>query len=189
LICTLCRCEICVAASGFDGVLQDMEGIGGPPLGPTKEKAVITFAVCELKRALNRTLPGSWQLWTTDTGAYFDYAAMTEQGCIDMWLDMAYSWSIDTEEHSPTRNRAQAPLPFLVTGEPDSITEIYTKKFGVPLNKLGILLPWFGTSFHCAGPSASHVPSPSHFNHRKLTGPWGAQALAHTMAARPRRPG
>ena len=27
-----------VAASGFDGVLQDMEGIGGPPLGPTKEK-------------------------------------------------------------------------------------------------------------------------------------------------------
>ena len=31
-----------VAASGFDGVLQDMEGIGGPPLGPTKEKVTLT---------------------------------------------------------------------------------------------------------------------------------------------------
>ena len=49
-------------------------------------QAAITFAVCELKRALNATLPGSWQAWTTDTGAYFDYKTMTEEGCIDMWL-------------------------------------------------------------------------------------------------------
>jgi hypothetical protein len=57
----------CIADSGFDGVLQDMEGIGGPPLGPTRERAAITFAVCELKRALNATAPGAWQVWTTDT--------------------------------------------------------------------------------------------------------------------------
>ena len=75
---------------------------------------------------------------------------------------MAYSWSIDTEEHSPTRNRAQAPMPFLVPGNPESIPEIYTKRFGVPLDKLGILLPWWGTSFHCKG-SATGACVPASF--------------------------
>ena len=75
---------------------------------------------------------------------------------------MAYSWSIDTEEHSPTRNRAQAPMPYLVPGNPESIPEIYTKRFGVPLEKLGILLPWWGTSFHCKG-SATGACVPASF--------------------------
>jgi hypothetical protein len=61
----------CVFASGFDGVLQDMEGIGGPwnSLGKmTPEKAAITYAVCALKREMNKTNPGSLQFWTTDVG-------------------------------------------------------------------------------------------------------------------------
>jgi hypothetical protein len=53
---------------------------------------------------------------------------------------MAYSWSIDTEEHSLTRNRAQSPMPFLVGPSKNSIIDIYTTQFGVPLDKLGILL-------------------------------------------------
>ena len=81
--------------------------------------------------------------------------------------DMAYSWSIDTEEHSPTRNRAQAPMPFLVPGNPESIPEIYTKRFGVPLDKLGILLPWWGTSFHCKG-SATGACVPTPLSHHRF---------------------
>jgi hypothetical protein len=69
----------------FQPTMQDMEGIGGPPLGPTQERAAITYAVCALKRELNKTVPGNYQAWTTDTGAYFDYATMTAQGCIDIW--------------------------------------------------------------------------------------------------------
>lgn len=68
-----------------------------------------------------------------------------------MYLDMAYCWAIPNEEHSLTRNRAQAPMPFLVGPNPASITEIYTKQFGVPLSKLGILLPWWGVSYDCVG--------------------------------------
>ena len=79
--------------------------------------------------------------------AYFDYGKMTDEGCIDMWLDMAYSWSIPNEEHDLRRNRAEAPMPFLVG--PKSIVDIYSRSFGVPPSKMGILLPWFGASYEC----------------------------------------
>ena len=58
------------------------------------EKAAITFAVCSLKKALNKTLPGNMVTWTTDVGAYFDYATMTAEGCVDLWLDMAYEANV-----------------------------------------------------------------------------------------------
>ena len=74
----------CVAKSGFDGVMLDQEGIGGPPIGTVAERTAITYAVCELKAALNKSIPGSMVAWSTDTGPYFDYAAMTNQGCVDL---------------------------------------------------------------------------------------------------------
>ncbi len=79
----------------------------------------------------------------------FEYKKLTDGGCVDIWLDMAYCWAVTAETHSRTRNRAQAPLPFLVG--PGSIVETYTQTYGVPLDKLGILLPWWGTAFDCVG--------------------------------------
>ena len=62
----------CVFTSGFDGILQDMEGIGGPLNGSmTPEKAAITYAVCALKREMKKTNPGALQFWTTDTGGEY----------------------------------------------------------------------------------------------------------------------
>ena len=50
-----------------------MEGIGWPTMNAAEKKAsddAITFAMCELKRALNKTVPGSLQYFTADTGYY-----------------------------------------------------------------------------------------------------------------------
>jgi len=84
--------------------------------------------------------------WTSDVGAYFDYAALTEQGCVDLWLDMPYAWCIDYEAHSSTRNRAPTPLPFI-----DDIIHTYETTFKVPREKLGVVFPWYACSFECAG--------------------------------------
>ena len=96
-------------------------------------------------------------------GAYFDYATMTEDGCVDLWLDMAYSLAVNVEQHSLSRNRAQAPLPFLVGSDADkeSVISKYTTKFGVPLDRLGILFPWFGTAFQCAGAGSNYAGCPT----------------------------
>jgi hypothetical protein len=142
----------CLATEGFDGISLDMEGIGRGK-GPDKDNPAIvdaiTYAVCQLRSELNRTIPGNLAAWTTDVGNYFDYKAMTDRGCIDIWLDMAYSWCVTEEYHSLTRNRANAPLPF-VSG-PGSIVDTYTRKFGVPVERLGIVFPWYGCSFKCSG--------------------------------------
>ena len=34
------RCAACVAAQGYDGILLDMETIGGPPIGPVSERTL-----------------------------------------------------------------------------------------------------------------------------------------------------
>jgi len=57
-----------------------------------------------------------------------DYAAMTEQGCVDLWLDMAYCWCVSYEAHSDTRNRAPTPLPFV-----DDIINTYGEHEQQPL--------------------------------------------------------
>eukprot|EP01043_Picozoa_sp_COSAG02_P041694 COSAG02_NODE_3478_length_6673_cov_14.589747_6_plen_287_part_00 len=67
----------CIPASGFDGVLLDQEAID-LDFNQT-EKDAITFAICALKSELNTTLPGNMVAWTSDVGAYFDYAALTEK--------------------------------------------------------------------------------------------------------------
>ena len=35
------RCAACVAAQGYDGILLDMETIGGPPIGPVSERTLV----------------------------------------------------------------------------------------------------------------------------------------------------
>ena len=146
----------CIPQRGFDGILLDIEGVHVPT---KKEKAAITFAVCALKRELNKTLPGNLLAWTTDVGAYFDYKAMTEGGCVDLWLDMAYSWCVPQETHSATRNRANAPMPFL-TGK-GGIIDTYTNHFSVPVERLGILLPWYGCAWECAGEGSAYHGCPT----------------------------
>ena len=69
-----------------------MEGIGGPPLGPDKMLDAIYYAVCTLKRELQSLLPYAQIIWTADTGPYFPYEKLTTDGCVDLWLDMAYDW-------------------------------------------------------------------------------------------------
>ena len=90
------------------------------------EKDAITFAVCALKTELNKTLPGNMVAWSSDVGSYFDYAALTEKGCVDLWMDMAYCWCIDYEDHSTTRDRAPTPIDFIA-----DIVSTYEKKFKV----------------------------------------------------------
>ena len=82
----------CAIEKGFDGILLDMEGIGGPPLGPDKMLDAIYYAVCTLKRELQSLLPYAQIIWTADTGPYFPYEKLTTDGCVDLWLDMAYDW-------------------------------------------------------------------------------------------------
>ena len=60
---------------------------------------------------------------------------------------MAYAWCVVDETHSLSRNRAQAPMEFL-TGK-GGIIDTYVHDFGVPLSKLGIILPWYGCNFAC----------------------------------------
>ena len=139
----------CVPAKGFDGVLLDMEG-PGMAVGATNKtfRDAVTFAVCALKAELNKTLPGNVLYWTTDTGPYFDYHAMTVNGCVDMWLDMFY-WCIDYELHATYRNRANSPMPFITM--PGGIIDTYVHKFGVPVSHLGVIFPFFACSFSCKG--------------------------------------
>lgn len=127
------RSAACVSALGYDGILLDMETIGGPPLGPVSERSLITAAVCELKRELNASMPGALLAWTADTGGYFDFAELTAKGCVDLWLDMDYSRCSAVETHSSTRNRSPAPIDF--TAE---IVQNYKNK-GVPPSHLGIV--------------------------------------------------
>ena len=48
----------------------------------------MTKAVCTLKAALRKVLPDVVLMWTADTGPYFDYATLTKNQCVDLWLDM-----------------------------------------------------------------------------------------------------
>jgi hypothetical protein len=162
----------CIPNRGFDGVLLDQEAID-IDMNQT-EKEAITFAVCALKSALNKTLPGNMVAWTTDVGAYFDYATMTQQGCVDLWLDMAYSWCVDYETHSQTRNRAPTPMSFI-----DEIVQIYETKFEVPASKLGIIFPWYGCSFACEGEGDAYGGCPQTYSIADTWGPplYGSKKL------------
>jgi len=138
----------CVVEKGFDGILLDMEGIGGPPLGPEEMLDAITFAVCTLKSELVKHLPYGRIYWTADTGPYYDYDTLTRDGCVDLWIDMAYDWCVANELNIDYRNRANSPLPY-INQHPDSIVPMYTEQYNVPVNKLGIAFPWYGCQFNC----------------------------------------
>ena len=66
----------------------DMEGIGGPPLGPEEMLDAIYYAVCTLKQQLTSHLSYAKIIWTADTGPYFPYDNLTADGCVDLWIDM-----------------------------------------------------------------------------------------------------
>ena len=145
----------CAVSRGFDGILLDMEGIGGPPLGPASMLDAIFFAVCQLKGALSARLPQARIFWTADTGPYFPVANLTSAGCVDVWLDMAYDWCIGQEEHSALRNRANSPWAFIDQG-PQSIVETWMGPgFEVPGHRLGVVFPWYGCEFSCENDDSS----------------------------------
>ena len=138
----------CVIEKGFDGILLDMEGIGGPPLGPESMLDAIYYAICTLKQELTKKLSYSKIYWTADTGPYFPYEDLTTDGCVDMWIDMAYDWCVAQELNIDYRNRANSPLPYINTVD-DTIVPTYTKTYNVPLDKLGVAFPWYGCQFNC----------------------------------------
>ena len=55
----------CVAANGFDGIMLDMEAIPNGATAPMRP--AITAAVCTLKGALKKALPGGVLFWSADT--------------------------------------------------------------------------------------------------------------------------
>ena len=120
----------CINAQGFDGILLDAEG--AYTVGKPKVKAAVTKAVCTLKAALHTVLPQAVLYWTADTGPYFDYATLTNDGCVDLWLDMDYC------RCSPTNRGGNAALSSIA-----GITDTY-KHYGVNTSHLGIVFPWFG---------------------------------------------
>ena len=129
-------------------------------LGSTNKtfKDAVTFAVCELKSALNKTLEGNMLAWTTDTGDYFDYHAMSAGGCVDYFLDMFY-WCIDYEIHATWRNRANSPYGFI--DMPGGIVDTYEQKFGVSPEKFGVIFPFFACSFACSGSGPNYHGCPN----------------------------
>ena len=142
----------CIVASGYDGILLDAEGSGST--SNQTQRAAVTAAVCELRAELRKALPGALLAWTVDTGGYFDYKAMTDGDCVDLWLAMEYCWCTGwaSAVFSLTRNRAPAPLPFL------NFTVETFASYGVPANRLGLVMPWFGCALHISPPLCSSAP-------------------------------
>ena len=142
----------CIVASGYDGILLDAEGSGST--SNQTQRAAVTAAVCELRAELRKALPGALLAWTVDTGGYFDYKAMTDGDCVDLWLAMEYCWCTGwaSAVFSLTRNRAPAPLPFL------NFTVETFASYGVPANRLGLVMPWFGCALRISPPLCSSAP-------------------------------
>ena len=59
-------------------------------VGKPAVRAAVTSAYCKLKKEVSAAIPGSVLYWTADTGNYFDYKTLTDEGCVDLWLDMDY---------------------------------------------------------------------------------------------------
>ena len=142
-----------------DGVLLDMEG-PGMSRGDTNTtfKDAITFGVCELKRALNKTLEGNMLAWTTNPGHSFDYHAMSAGGCLDYFLDMFY-WCIDYEIHAVWRNRANSPYDYI--DMPGGLVDAFEHHMGVSPDKFGVIFPFFACSFACSGSGPNYHGCPN----------------------------
>lgn len=84
--------------------------------------------------------------WTVDTGSYFDYKTMTDQGCVDLWLDMDYCLCNEVQ-------RANAMLSRV------NVTATIFSEYGVAPDKLGMVFPWFGCDFVCDPSSGSSCSS------------------------------
>jgi hypothetical protein len=80
----------CIAKAGLDGVLLDMEDVGGHQWPGVDSMDAIQFGVCQLRKFLNETIPGSLIVWTTEDSRLADYKAIAEAGCVDFYLEMEY---------------------------------------------------------------------------------------------------
>ena len=153
----------CLAATGWDGVLFDAEIT--PPDG-AKGRAAVTMAVCALKRALQKVIPGAPVYFAVGAGvAAFDFANMSEkEQCVDMWMIMDYCLC---RALAPPNLRANADIRTI-----DGVVQHY-REFGVPMERVvsrhdiadvwaafcqecqqyrceqGMIFPWFGCDFAC----------------------------------------
>lgn len=100
----------CIKRAGLDGVLLDLEDVGAHIWPGVDAMSAIKFGVCELRRALNATLPGSLLIWTTMDSRLANYGQLAVDGCVDFYLEMQYASCRGEETHSLSVNRATAPL-------------------------------------------------------------------------------
>jgi hypothetical protein len=134
------KTAVCIVAQGFDGIMLDMEG--SYTVGRSDIRAAVTAGVCELKKQLRAVLPDGEIFWAVDTGNYFDYKQMTDDDCVDLWLDMDYC------RCTPTNRGGNAAL-----SNTAGIVADY-KRYGVSPDKLGVIFPWFGCDFVCTDDSS-----------------------------------
>ena len=132
-----------LASNGLDGVALDIEvGFTDAP-----HRDGLTQAVCELKRQMSETIPGSLLVFVSYfyvEGNSYDYAGIAK--CADLLQPMTYCMQNDYKDYGKPRTTATAcnPLPIL-RGAMEKFSSI-----DVPPNKLAPLLPWFGLRYHCA---------------------------------------
>ena len=57
---------------------------------------------------------------------------------------------VPQELHIDFRNRANSPLPYINNPQnPQTIVQMYTVTYNIPLENLGIAFPWYGCQFNC----------------------------------------
>lgn len=151
----------CIAKAGLDGVLLDMEDVGGHQWQGVDSMSAISFGVCQLRAFLNETIPGSLIVWTTEDSRLADYKAIAEAGCVDFYLEMEYGKGCHAVETHGAGDgnghgcRANAPIAAVndsircYTDTAPGIGGCDGNGFGVSPNHAGLLLSWGGCDYEC----------------------------------------
>ena len=157
----------CIANAGLDGVLLDLEDVGGHQWPGVDSMSAIKFGVCQLRKYLNQTIPGSLVVWTTEDSRLADYRTIAEDGCVDFYLEMAYGKGcVATETHGAGNSnghgcRSNAPIATLNNSihcyidTAPGIGGCDGNGFGVAPWHAGLLLSWGGCDFECVPDSGS----------------------------------
>ena len=156
----------CIARAGLDGVLLDLEDVGGHQWPGVDSMGAIAFGVCELRRWLNQTVPGSLVAWTTEDSRLADYGAIAEAGCVDFYLEMEYG---DAREMSAVENTISCYLNSSTPGIPGCDGD----GFGVPPQHAGLMLSWSGCDYECEHSGCSAV-KPWKKGDPRVPFPWGS---------------
>jgi hypothetical protein len=145
-----------------------MEDVGGHIWAGVNSMASIRDGVCELRRWLNRSIPGSLVVWTTEDSRLADYGAIASAGCVDFYMEMQYGGCQANETHTGGKRgkcRANAPIA-TVKDTLDCYLKQSTAKvpgcdgptgpgFGVAPWHTGLLLSWNGCDYKCLNDSGS----------------------------------